>query len=282
MRRKGFLLMSAARVGTVAFAVCLAAPATAQQRPAAEERPLPAQADDAQPVIEEAVGPDITVTGSRLYSRGFNQPTPTTTVTRDDIEKTAQPNIFQTIRQLPSLLGSSGRQTRVNSTSSGQQGLSSFSLRGLGEVRTLTLLDGQRVTPANFIGVADVSQFPQLLVERVDVVTGGASASYGSDAVGGVVNFITNKRFKGVRANLQAGVTTYGDDENLAAQVAWGDSFAGDRLHVQVSGEYGYEGGTPAGGFGVTGGVDGRDWYKATGFLTRPNAATPTEGLNIS
>lgn len=278
MKRKGFMLASSVQVGAVALAVGIAAPAAAQQQPGvAEERPLPASPATAQPTVEEPGSPDITVTGSRLYSRGFNQPTPTTTVTRDDIEKTAQPNIFQTIRQLPSLLGSSGRQTRVNSTSSGQQGLSSFSLRGLGEVRTLTLLDGQRVTPANFIGVADVSQFPQLLVERVDVVTGGASASYGSDAVGGVVNFITNKRFKGVRANLQTGITTYGDDANLAAQVAWGDSFAGDRLHVQVSGEYGYEGGTPAGGFGVTGGVNGRDWYKATGFLTRPNAAT-TDG----
>ncbi|KGB56724.1 TonB-dependent receptor [Sphingopyxis sp. LC81] len=220
---------------------------------------------------------ELVVTGSRLTARGFNQPTPTTTVTLDDIEKAAQPNLFATIRQLPSLLGSSGRTTRVNSTSSGQQGLSSFSLRGLGEVRTLTLLDGQRVTPANFIGVPDVSQFPQLLVERVDVVTGGASASYGSDAVGGVVNFITNKRFKGFKANIQSGITTYGDDANITAQVAWGSSLADDRLHVQASAEYSYEDGTPAGGFGVNGGVNGRDWYNAAAFLTRPNSAT-TDG----
>jgi outer membrane receptor protein involved in Fe transport len=221
--------------------------------------------------------PELVVTGSRLTARGFNQPTPTTTVTLDDIEKAAQPNLFATIRQIPSLLGSSGRTTRVNSTSSGQQGLSSFSLRGLGEVRTLTLLDGQRVTPANFIGVPDVSQFPQLLVERVDVVTGGASASYGSDAVGGVVNFITNKRFKGFKANIQSGITTYGDDANITAQVAWGGSLADDRLHVQASAEYSYEDGTPPGGFGVTGGVNGRDWYNAPAFLTRPNSAT-TDG----
>lgn len=259
----------------------MATPAHAQDLPSASPADTAATAPAAQtaeePAASEAEGPDVVVTGSRLSARGFNQPTPTTTITRDDIEKTAQPNLFQTIRQLPSLLGSSGRQTRVNSTSSGQQGLSSFSLRGLGEIRTLTLLDGQRVTPANFIGVPDISQFPQLLVERVDVVTGGASASYGSDAVGGVVNFITNKRFKGVRANILGGITTYGDDETLTAQIAAGNSFAGDRLHVQVSGEYGYEGGTPAGGFGVTGGVNGRDWYSATGFLTRPDSAT-TDG----
>jgi outer membrane receptor protein involved in Fe transport len=249
--------------------------------------PLTAHAQDAPSVLASGATagdegsstsePELVVTGSRLTARGFNQPTPTTTVTLDDIEKAAQPNLFATIRQLPSLLGSSGRTTRVNSTSSGQQGLSSFSLRGLGEIRTLTLLDGQRVTPANFIGVPDVSQFPQLLVERVDVVTGGASATYGSDAVGGVVNFITNKRFKGFKANIQSGITTYGDDANLTAQVAWGDSLADDRLHVQASAEYSYEDGTPPGGFGVTGGVNGRDWYNASAFLTRPNSAT-TDG----
>ncbi|MBB3472920.1 TonB-dependent receptor domain-containing protein [Sphingomonas sp. BK345] len=238
----------------------------------------PGAAADAAPAQDDATTADITVTGSRLASRGYSQPTPTTTVNRDDIEKLSQPNLFQAIRLLPALQGSSGRQTRGNSTSSGQQGLSSFALRGLGELRTLTLLDGQRVTPANFIGVPDISQFPQLLVERVDVVTGGASASYGSDAVGGVVNFVTNKRFTGVRANLQTGITTYGDDPNLTAQVAWGGSSKDGRLHVQVSGEYSYEGGTPAGDFGVSGGVNRRDWYNAPAFLGRSNAAT-VDGL---
>ena len=71
---------------------------------------------------------------------------------------------------------------------------------------TLTLLDGQRVVPANVTGIPDISQFPQLLVTRVDVVTGGASASYGSDAVGGVVNFITEKHFEGFKAQAQGGI----------------------------------------------------------------------------
>ena len=91
------------------------------------------------------------------------------------------------------------------------------------------------------------------------------------------INFITNKRFKGFKANVQAGITTYGDDANITAQAAWGGSFADDRLHVQVSGEYSYEDGTPAGDFGVNGGVNGRDWYNAAAFLTRPNSAT-TDG----
>jgi iron complex outermembrane receptor protein len=164
---------------------------------------------------------------------------------------------------LPSLQGSTGATTGTNSTSSGQQGLSSFSLRGLGTIRTLTLLDGQRVVGANVTGVPDVSLFPQLLVQRVDVVTGGASASYGSDAVGGVVNFITDKRFQGIKANAQFGITDYGDDETALFQIAIGKSFANDRLHVILSGEYDSEGGVPAGGFGEDA-PGSRDWYRTT------------------
>jgi outer membrane receptor for ferrienterochelin and colicin len=136
------------------------------------------------------------------------------------IAKNAQPNVFTTIAQLPSLQGSTGATVGTNSTSSGTQGLSSFSLRGLGTIRTLTLIDGQRVVGANVTGVPDVSLFPQLLIERVDVVTGGASASYGSDAVGGVVNFITKTHFEGFKANVQGGISTYGDDGNYTFQAA--------------------------------------------------------------
>jgi len=164
----------------------------------------------------------VVVTGTRITSRGFSAPTPTTIVNSEDIAKTAQPNIFTSVTQLPSLQGSSGTNTNTFSTSSGQQGLSSFSLRGLGTIRTLTLLDGQRVVGANVTGVPDISQFPQLLIKRVDVVTGGASASYGSDAVGGVVNFITDKRFEGVKGLLQGGITTYGDDGQFNVGLAAG------------------------------------------------------------
>ncbi len=145
----------------------------------------------------------VVVTGTRITSGGFSAPTPTTVLSADDLEKVAQPNIFTAITRLPSLQGSTGTNTGTFSTSSGMQGLSSFSLHGLGTIRTLTLLDGQRVVAANVTGVPDISQFPQLLVTRVDVVTGGASASYGSDAVGGVVNFITDKHFEGFKAQAQ-------------------------------------------------------------------------------
>jgi len=216
---------------------------------------------------------EIVVTGSRIISSGFTQPTPTTSLTDEDLQKSAQPNVFTSIAQLPSLQGSTGTQAMTYSTSSGLQGLSSFSMRGLSAIRTLTLLDGQRVVPANVTGVTDISQFPQLLLERVDVVTGGASASYGSDAVGGVVNFITNKKFEGFKANLQGGQSTYGDNTGFNGQVAWGTSFLDGKLHLQLSGEHGKENGIPIGGYGLDG-PGGRDWYTGGEFANRQLSET--------
>jgi iron complex outermembrane receptor protein len=202
----------------------------------------------------------VVVSGSRIAARGFSQPTPTTSLTSADLEKAAKPNLFDTLTELPALQGSTGRTTNTFSTSSGIQGLSSLSLRGLGTIRTLTLLDGQRVVGANVTGVTDVSQFPQLLVKRVDVVTGGASASYGSDAVGGVVNFITDKKFTGFKANVEGGMTKYDDDKNGTLQAAWGKGFMNDRLHVTVSGEFTKHQGIDAPRFGQVN-AGGRSWY---------------------
>ncbi len=222
------------------------------QTPAAQAAPTP----DGAPATEAAPAPatpqsDIVVTGSRIISSGFTAPTPTQVLSAESIAKNAQPNVFTTVAQLPSLQGSTGATVGANGTSTGVQGLSALSLRGLQPIRTLTLIDGQRVVGANVTGVADVSLFPQLLIERVDVVTGGASASYGSDAVGGVVNFVTNTRFTGFKANLQSGISTYGDDGNYTVQAAVGKSLFNDRLHLIGSGEYSHEDGIGSAGFGV-------------------------------
>ncbi|MEG3084613.1 TonB-dependent receptor [Sphingomonas sp. PB2P12] len=235
--------------------------ATPQSPPQSLAPSLPADAADSD--RSAAPAGDIVVTGTRITSSGFNAPTPTTVIGEEQILKNAQPNIFTTVAQLPSLQGSTGATTGTFSTSSGSQGLSSFSLRGLGTIRTLTLLDGQRVVGANVTGVPDISQFPQLLIKRVDIVTGGASASYGSDAVGGVINFITDTRFTGFKGNIQTGVTTYGDDGQVLVQAAVGKSFADDKLHVILSGEYSNEEGVGPGNFGEDL-AGSRDWYRAT------------------
>ncbi|MDF0489582.1 TonB-dependent receptor [Sphingomonas sp. H39-1-10] len=241
------------------------APAQSAPEPAAE---APATLDAQTPAQSDSAARDIVVTGSRIATRGFTAPTPTTVISAQDIAQNAQPNIFNTIAQLPSLQGSTGTQVNTFSTSSGQQGLSSFSLRGVGAIRTLTLLDGQRVVGANVTGVPDVSLFPQLLVQRVDVVNGGASASYGSDAVGGVVNFITDTRFTGIKGNLQGGITTYGDNKQILAQLAVGHSFLDGRLHVVASGEYAHDQGVDGGDFGLKM-AGGRKWFDQTSMIDR-------------
>ncbi|MBB3586402.1 TonB-dependent siderophore receptor [Sphingomonas sp. BK481] len=247
-------------VASPAFAQTTSKVATAalQQAPATlPAEPVQTQAEDTS---------EITVTGSRIVANGFNAPTPTTVIGAEQIANNAQPNIFNTIQQLPSLQGSTGASTGTFSTSSGTQGLSSFSLRGLQPIRTLTLLDGQRVVGANVTGVPDISMFPQLLVKRVDIVNGGASASYGSDAVGGVVNFITDTRFKGFKGNVLGSITNYGDDETALVQAAYGTSLFGDRLHLIVSGEYDHEGGVGPGSYG-TDLAGSRDWHRASTLL---------------
>ena len=255
-------------ISLAAVAAALAAsPASAQTEPAD-----PQAAPAAQPAADQGDEQgEVVVTGTRIRTSGFTAPTPTTVIGEEQIANNAQPNIFNTIAQLPSLQGSTGAATGTFSTSSGQQGLSSFSLRGLGTIRTLTLLDGQRVVGANVTGVPDISMFPQLLVKRVDVVNGGASASYGSDAVGGVVNFITDTRFVGFKANIQGGVTHYKDDGEANVQAAYGTAFAGDRGHLILSGEYDHEGGVGPGDFG-TDLAGSRDWYRATTLLNTGQA----------
>nr|WP_066725818.1 TonB-dependent receptor [Sphingomonas pituitosa] len=227
---------------------------------------VPTAVPQADAAAQAEQSDQIIVTGSRIVASGFTAPTPTTVIGEEQIAANAQPNLFNTIAQLPSLQGSTGSSTGTFSTSSGTQGLSSFSLRGLQPIRTLTLLDGQRVAAANVSGVPDISLFPQLLVKRVDVVNGGASATYGSDAVGGVVNFITDTRFTGFKANVQGGITTYGDNKQILAQGAWGKSLLDDKLHLIVSGEYAHDGGVGPGDFG-TDLARSRNWYKATTLL---------------
>ncbi|HEY2010467.1 MAG TPA: TonB-dependent receptor, partial [Rhizomicrobium sp.] len=199
---------------------------------------LSASAAMAQEAVEQVV-----VSSTRLQSAGFDSPTPTTVVSAADLESQAKPNVFDAITQLPQLQGSTGVGYNTGSTTTGLTGLSALGLRGLSPLRTLVLLDSERVVGGNFNGVVDVSQMPQMLIQRVDVVTGGASASWGSDAVAGVINFVTDKKFEGFKFNAQAGISTYGDAGNTLFQSAVGSSFAGGKGHFEVAGEYAYNDG---------------------------------------
>ena len=185
----------------------------------------------------------VTVSSSRIMSSGFSAPTPTTVLSADDLVKQANSNVFTTITQLPSLMGSTGTQVGNGGSSNGVNGLSTLNLRGLGTARNLIMIDGERIIPTNIQGVVDISQMPQMLLQRVDVVTGGASASWGSDAVSGVVNFIFDKKFEGFKLDLNGGISNYADDPKAQVKFAAGTSFLGGRAHFEMSGEFTSEAG---------------------------------------
>src|SRR6185295_19031377 len=126
----------------------------------------------------------------------------------------------------------------ANQVGAGRQGIDSINLHSIGDVRTLTLLDGRRIGGMINTSVVDVSELPQQLVSRVDIVTGGASASYGSDALSGVVNYVLDTKFTGFKAEASAGTTNYNDNDNYKGSLTFGTTFADGRGHFIASGEY--------------------------------------------
>jgi iron complex outermembrane receptor protein len=257
------LQLGASSLALMAAVSCFSTGALAQNEPASGQQ------------VENVV-----VSSTRITTAGFNAPTPTTVVGQDFLEGQAQPNIFDSIIQLPSLMGSQSMSITTNGTSGGSGGLSAFSLLGLGAIRTLTLIDGERVVPANVTGIADVSEFPQLLVQRVDVVTGGASASWGSDAVGGVVNFVTDKNFTGIKANIEGGISNYADNATGTLELAAGTGFAGGRGHIEMSVEYTHSDGVEPNlatlGCCTNALPNGRTWFTEPTILSHGVTGTPT------
>jgi len=213
----------------------------------------------------------VTVSSTRIINADFVAPTPTTAIGAADLVKQANTNVFATITELPSLQGSTGSSVGNGGSSNGVNGLSALNLRNIGTNRNLVLVDGERVVPASIQGVVDISQLPQLLISRVDVVTGGASASWGSDAVSGVVNFILDKKFEGFKANLSGGMTTYADDPQAQFQFAAGTSFFHGRIHWELSGEFTSEAGVDS----MTG---PRSWWQNPQQLQMYSAANCTPG----
>jgi outer membrane receptor protein involved in Fe transport len=139
-------------------------------------------------------------------------------------------------------------------------------LRGLGVTRNLVLVDGRRFAPTTREGSVDLNFIPSTLVQRVEVVTGGASAAYGSDALAGVVNVILDTRLEGFKAQIDYGVAEEGDGDNLHAGAAFGTSFADGRGHFVIGGEYSDQSGV--------GNCFTRDWCEVGGVVTNNGFAT--------
>lgn len=161
-----------------------------------------AQAQTAQPAQAPILEEEIVVTGSRVIRDGYEAPTPVSVLGAEELNIMNDSNIADSVNKLPAFSGSQSQRTGAVNLSSGAMGVNLLNLRGMGSQRVLVLLDGKRVInaalTADYTG-ADTNSMPQGLVSRVDVSTGGASAAYGSDALSGVVNFVLDKEFTGVK-----------------------------------------------------------------------------------
>jgi outer membrane receptor protein involved in Fe transport len=194
-------------------------------------QPAPSGASVSPPARET-----ITVTGSRLITDIADSPTPVTSVDAEQLAATTPSDLPDALNKLPVMLG--GRTPRSQGNGSANNSGNVLALRNFGAARTLVLLDGRRVTASNQDGTVNIDTLPQMLISRVDIVTGGASAVYGSDAVAGVVNFVLDRNFTGFKYNMNAGLSGYGDAAGWQAGAAWGASLLDGRAHVELSARY--------------------------------------------
>ncbi|MDR0779150.1 MAG: TonB-dependent receptor [Pseudomonadales bacterium] len=176
---------------------------------------------------------EIQVTGTRIrQTDGMATPVPITAITADELQN-FEPGagVAQQLDAVPQFISTQTSQKAANTPLPGNQGGSFLNLRGLGNNRTLVLFDGSRVVPGDKFGSVNVDTFPTALIRTVDVVTGGASAAYGADAVGGAVNFVLNREFEGVKFQSGTGITEWGDGQRWNLSLAGGTK-VGDNLHL--------------------------------------------------
>ena len=179
----------------------------------------------------------VVVTGSRVISDAANSPTPLTVVSAEQLLSTTPSNFSDALNKLPVFVNSATQRNAGNA--GGNSGGDFLNLRNFGQQRTLVLLDGMRLPAANQNGSVDISTLPQELMSRVDVVTAGASSVYGSDAITGVVNFILDKKFEGIKYDLNSGISMYADGFQYKVHVAAGAELFGGRGHIE--GAIGYQ-----------------------------------------
>lgn len=200
--------------------------------------------EQSEPSTSSNVGPGVSdgasaidtivVTGSRIQRDGFTTPTPVTVVDAAALASRSTTNVANYLNDLPAFMPTQTPTT--NSAATGGVG-NYLNLRALGGERTLVLVDGRRHVPTTSIGTVSLNVIPSLLVDRIEVVTGGASAAYGSDAVAGVVNIIFDHDLEGFRGEIQSGIAEEGDNEEWRAAFAYGTSFSDGRGHFSIAAE---------------------------------------------
>ncbi|NOX82007.1 MAG: TonB-dependent receptor [Alphaproteobacteria bacterium] len=215
---------------------------------------------------------EVIVTGSRIRRSPFSSPTPTTIIDSTTIEQSGLTQLSDIITRLPSISPGTGLSTSTGGTF--QSGASFLDLRGLGSNRTLTLIDGRRRVPGSrFSAAVDISSIPPSMVETVEVITGGASAVYGADAVTGVVNIILKKDFEGLEFNAEGGWPGQGG----GADTKWlslhaGLNFDDDRGNISIGGSYSKQ--------NILMGNQRRFGQQAQGFFANPDNTGPNDGIS--
>ncbi|MDH4041004.1 MAG: TonB-dependent receptor [Gammaproteobacteria bacterium] len=197
---------------------------------------MPANAQDASAnQLEEVI-----ITGSRIARTGVDTPTPVTTLDADSMRISANVSLGTTLLELPQTGNVSGVSDSTSNFTVSAAGISTIDLRNLGPQRTLVLVNGRRHVGGDSENpsAVDLNSIPDAFVERVELITGGASAVYGSDAMAGVINIITKKNFEGFEINGQYGESDENDGENKRIDLTWGSTFEGDRGYAIVN--FGY------------------------------------------
>src|ERR1700733_4276443 len=211
------------------------APIWAQQASdTAVSNPTPASESNA-PLVE------VTVTGSRIKRKDLESSSPLITIDSEQIESRAGLNLESYLNQLPNFNPAQTPTTEnsdVQPSAVNTVGISTISLRGFGPNRNLVLIDGHRTTPVNALMETDINSIPSAMVDRVEIITGGASAVYGADAIGGVVNFITKKNYEGAQIDVQDSITQAGDGNETRVSTLIGSKIADGRGNIVMGMEY--------------------------------------------
>jgi iron complex outermembrane receptor protein len=173
---------------------------------------------------------EVIVTGSRLVRSDLSAPSPTAVITEEAVQMSGDTTVEAVLNELPQI--SAGNNSSVNSA--GGSGVLTANLRGLGATRTLTLVNGRRFIPANGAGSVDLSTIPNALVKRIEVITGGASAVYGSDAITGAVNFLLRDDFEGFQVGAQFGETSASDGGATTFDALFGTNIAEGRGNITL------------------------------------------------
>jgi outer membrane receptor protein involved in Fe transport len=253
--------------GILTFALC----ATSYGADAPASGPAPASAttaSEAPATLEE-----VSITGTRIHIEGMTKPTPVTDVSMDDLRVLAPTTLGAAMTKLPQFIGSAVPEGAPSTGWTGASGATILNLRGVGANRTLVLLDGRRVVSSTRLGTFDVNLVPQALIKDVQVVTGGASAAYGYDAVSGVVNFILDTKYTGLKASVQGGETHLNDGRNYLVSLTGGTAL-GERVHLVASADF-YHAQPIRNAFT-------RDWERSWGVIANPLYGQPGQPQRIT